>query len=198
MTRAANSVHEAAPDALIFFSGLNFDTYIDPIPLGKTLNGTAGTSTSNKTAKFVPSDFAWEKKIVLELHKYDFEATRSPCSVFKANWYKQGFQAVNETDPATKYLLPVAITEWGFIHNGTYWNQTTYNTCLIQMVEEYKVSWMQWEISGSFYLQTRPNRTPNTIQGQEEFWGLLNYNWDGVRDPVTVENSLKKMIAALG
>jgi hypothetical protein len=198
MTRAANSVHEAAPDALIFFSGLNFDTYIDPIPLGKTLNGTAGTSTSNKTAKFVPSDFAWEKKIVLELHKYDFEATRSPCSVFKANWYKQGFQAVNETDPATKYLLPVAITEWGFIHNGTYWNQTMYNTCLIQMVEEYKVSWMQWEISGSFYLQTRPNRTPNTIQGQEEFWGLLNYNWDGVRDPVTVENSLKKMIAALG
>lgn len=65
------------------------------------------------------------------------------------------------------------------------------------MVHEYKVSWMQWEISGSFYLQTRPNRTPNTIQGQEEFWGLLNYNWNGIRDPVTIDNSLKRMIEAL-
>ncbi|KAJ4359451.1 uncharacterized protein N0V89_000004 [Didymosphaeria variabile] len=197
MTAAADAVHEAAPDALIFFSGLSYDTYIDPIPLGKTLNGTAGTATANKTATFVPSNFAWEDKIVLELHKYDFEVTQNSCPTFKANWYKQGFQAVNASDPATQYLFPVAITEWGFIQNGTYWNQTTYNKCLIEMVEDYRVSWMQWEISGSFYLQTRPNRTPNTIQGPEEFWGLLNYKWDAVRDPVTVENSLDKMIAAL-
>jgi endoglucanase len=197
MTAAADAVHEAAPDVLIFFSGLSYDTLIDPIPLGKTLNGTAGTATANKTAKFVPSDFVWGDKIVLELHKYDFEATQNPCPTFKSDWYKQGFQAVNASDPATEYLFPVAITEWGFIQNGTYWNQTTYNKCLIEMVEDYQVSWMQWEISGSFYLQTRPDRTPKTLQGPEEFWGLLNYNWDGVRDPVTVENSLNEMIAAL-
>ncbi|KAL5444617.1 hypothetical protein PMIN06_008357 [Paraphaeosphaeria minitans] len=171
MTAAANEVHKMAPDVLIFFSGLSYDTIIDPIPLGKTLKGTAGTATENKTAKFIPSDFAWENKVVLELHKYDFEATQNPCPTFKANWYKQGFQAVNASDPTTKYLFPVAITEWGFIPNGTYWNQTTYNKCLIEMVEDYQVSWMQWEISGSFYLQTRPNRTPNTLQGLEEFWG---------------------------
>jgi endoglucanase len=187
MTAAANAVHAAAPDVLIFFSGLSYDTFIDPIPLGKTLNGTAGTATAKKTAKFVPGNF----------HKYDFEATKNPCPTFKSNWYKQGFQAVNASDPATKYLFPVAITEWGFIQNGTYWNQTTYNKCLIEMVKDYQVSWMQWEISGSFYLQTRPNRTPNTLQGPEEFWGLLNYNWNGVRDPVTIKNSLDKMIAAL-
>ncbi|KAF1957223.1 glycoside hydrolase [Byssothecium circinans] len=197
MTAAANAVHEAAPDALIFFSGLSYDTYIDPIPLGKTLKGTDGTSTANKTAVFVPSDFPWSNKIVLEIHKYDFEATQNPCPTFKANWYKKGFQAVNASDPATKYLFPMIISEWGFIHNGTYWNQTTYNTCLIEMVRDYQIGWMQWEISGSFYLQTRPGRVPETIQGLEEFWGLLNYTWDGVRSPVTVENSLSKMIAAL-
>jgi hypothetical protein len=60
MTAAADAVHEADPDALLFFSGLSYDTYIDPIPLGKTLNGTAGKSTANKTAKFVPDKFAWK------------------------------------------------------------------------------------------------------------------------------------------
>ncbi|CAI6332908.1 unnamed protein product [Periconia digitata] len=197
MTAAADAVHDAAPDALIVFSGLSYDTYIDPIPLGKSLNGTAGTATANKTALFVPSEFAWAEKIVLEIHKYDFEATQKSCSVFKADWYKQGFQAVNASDPATKYTFPMVISEWGFIQNGTYWNQTTYNTCLIEMVRDYQVGWMHWELSGSFYLQTRPGRVPSTIQGLEEFWGLLNYTWDGLRDPVTLENSLNKLIAAL-
>lgn len=197
MTAAADAVHKAAPDALIFFSGLSYDTYIDAIPLGKTLNGTSGTTTANKTAKFVPSDFPYENKIVLEIHKYDFEATQDPCPKFKDAWYKKGFQAVNPSDDATEYLFPMVISEFGFIQNGTYWNQTTYNKCLIEMVEDWKVGWMQWELSGSFYLQTRPGRTPTTIQGLEEAWGLLNYNWSAVRSPVTVENSLDKLITAL-
>ncbi|KAF2874278.1 glycoside hydrolase superfamily [Massariosphaeria phaeospora] len=197
MTAAADAVHEADPEALIFFSGLSYDTYIDPIPLGKTLNGTKGTLTTGKTAVFVPENFAWKDKIVLEIHKYDFEATQDDCKSFKSKWYQKGFQALDASNPATKYLFPMVLSEWGFIHNGTYWNQTTYNKCVIEMVQEWQFSWMQWELSGSFYLQTRPNRTPQTLQGPEEFWGLLNYNWSDVRDPVTVENSLDKMIAAL-
>jgi hypothetical protein len=91
----------------------------------------------------------------------------------------------------------MVISEWGFIRNGTYFKQTTYNNCTIEMVKDWQVSWMHWELSGSFYLQTRPGRTPRTIQGLEEFWGLLNYDWSDVRSPVTEENSLFKMIAAL-
>ncbi|KAF1939433.1 glycoside hydrolase [Clathrospora elynae] len=197
MTAAADAVHEANPDALIFFSGLSYDTYIDPIPLGKTLNGTAGKSTANKTANFVPSDFSWKDKIVLEIHKYDFEATQDDCATFKSNWYQKGFQSVNPNDKATKYLFPMVISEWGFIQNGTYWNQTTYAKCLVEMVKEYQVSWQHWEMSGSFYLQTRPNRTPNTLVGLDEAWGLLNYDWSSIRSPITLENSLYKMIDAL-
>ncbi|KAF2853090.1 glycoside hydrolase family 5 protein [Plenodomus tracheiphilus IPT5] len=197
MTAAAEAVHKADPDSLIFFSGLSYDTYINPIPLGQTLNGTSGTSTANKTARFVPDTFDFKDKIVLELHKYDFQATQDNCTTFKSKWYKQGFQSVNPNDPSTKYLFPMVISEWGFIQNGTYWNQTTYAKCLVEMVKEYQVSWMQWELSGSFYLQTRPGRTPATIQGLDEAWGLLNYDWTAVRSPITVENSLAKMIAAL-
>ncbi|KAF2732122.1 glycoside hydrolase [Polyplosphaeria fusca] len=197
MTSAANAVHKADPNALIFFSGLSFDTYIDPIPLGKILNGTDGTSTAGKTAVFDPNDFPFKDKIVLEIHKYDFEATQDDCETFKAKWYEKGFQALDESNPETKHLFPMVLSEWGFIQNGTYWNQTTYNKCLIEMVENWKFGWMQWELSGSFYLQTRPGRAPATIQGLEEFWGLVDYNWSAVRSPVTVENSLEKLIAAL-
>ncbi|CAO2655748.1 Nn.00g045510.m01.CDS01 [Neocucurbitaria sp. VM-36] len=197
MTSAADAVHKADPDALIFFSGLSYDTYIDPIPLGKTLNGTDGKASAGKTAKFEPNKFAYKDKIVLEIHKYDFEATQDNCTAFKSKWYQKGFQAVNPEDPSTKYTFPMVISEWGFIQNGTYWNQTTYAKCLIEMVKEYQVSWQHWEISGSFYLQTRPGRTPKTIQGLEEAWGLLNYNWDAIRSPITLENSLYKMRDAL-
>ena len=198
MTEAADAVYKADPDGLIFFSGLSYDTYIDPIPLGKTLNGTDGRPSTNKTAVFKPEDFAFKDKIVLEIHKYDFEATQDDCETFKSNWYKKGFQSVNPDDPSTKYLFPMVISEWGFIQNGTYWNQTTYAKCLIEMVDQYKVSWMHWELSGSFYLQTRPGRQPQeTIQGLEEFWGLLDYNWSNIRSQITLENSLYKMIGAL-
>jgi hypothetical protein len=197
MTAAADAVHEANPNALIFFSGLSYDTYIDPIPLGKTLNGTTGTASEGKTAVFVPDDFAFKNKIVLEIHKYDFEATQDDCPTFKSKWYEKGFQAVDASNPATKYLFPMVISEWGFIRNDTYFTLTTYNNCTIEMVEDWQVSWMHWELSGSFYLQTRPGRTPKTIQGLEEFWGLLNYNWTDVRSPATEENSLYPMIAAL-
>lgn len=198
MTDAANAVHKADPDALIFFSGLSYDTYIDPIPLGKTLNGTKGTSTEGKTAKFIPEKFAYKDKIVLEIHKYDFEATQDDCATFKSKWYQKGFQALDASNPQTKYLFPMVLSEWGFIQNGTYFKQTTYNNCTIEMVEDWQFSWMQWELSGSFYLQYRPGRTPlETIVGGDEAWGLLNYDWSAVRSPVTVENSLQKMIDAL-
>lgn len=194
MTAAASAVHEADPNALIFFSGLSYDTYIDPIPLGKTLNGTAGKSTAGKTAKFVPDEFAYKNKIVLEIHKYDFEGTQDNCEAFTSKWYQKGFQSVNPDDPATKYLFPMVISEWGFIQNGVYWNQTTYAKCLIEMVNKYQVSWQHWVVAGSYYLRTRSGQS---VQEMDEAWGLLNHDWTDVRSPITVENSLAKMIDAL-
>lgn len=120
MTAAADAVHKSSPKALIFFSGLSYDTYIDPIPLGKTLSGTKGKKSAGKTAVFVPDNFAWKNKIVLEIHKYDFEATQDNCETFKSKWYSKGFQSVDPKNPNTKYLFPMVISEWGFIRVRKY------------------------------------------------------------------------------
>ena len=114
MTAAASAVHAVNPELLKFFSGMSFDTYIDAIPLGKSLNGTNGTSTAGKTAIFDPSDFGWEDKAVLEIHKYDFEATKDNCSTFKSKWYEQGFQALDVSNSETKFFFPMVLSEWGF------------------------------------------------------------------------------------
>ena len=171
MTAAAKAVHKAAPEALIFFSGFDYDSKIQPIPLGQTLNGTANSTTAGKSAIFRPSDFTFKDKIVLEIHKYDFEHTNATCADFTNNWYRLGFQSLNAADPATKYLFPMVISEWGFIQDGLYWNQTSYNKCLIEMVKKWKVSWMQWDLAGSYIIRTRNGAS---TQDDDEAWVSLD------------------------
>lgn len=190
MTEAASVVHSVAPDALIYFSGLNFDVTISPIPLGLPLNGTTGTSTEGKVAYFNPSDLPFSNKIVLELHKYDFEHTQASCKNFEASLYDAGYSAIDIANPAVKYHLPMMFTEWGLIQDGLYWNTTTYNQCLIEFFEKWKPSgWMQWELAGSFYVQTRAAR----VQDAEEAWGLVNHNWTAFRSKFTIKNSLEAL-----
>jgi endoglucanase len=194
MTAAAAAVHSSAPGVLLFFGGIDFDTTISAIPLGQPLTGTNGTSTEGKTAYFNPSHFPYANRIVLELHKYDFEHTQATCEDFAASLYGAGYSTLNTTDPAVKYHLPVMLTEWGFAQDGVYYNSTTYNTCLIQFMEKWKPSgWIQWELSGSFYVQTRAA----TLQDVDEGWGLLNHNWTAIRSPVTIQNSLDAMRKAI-
>lgn len=198
MTAAASVVHAAAPKALIFFSGFNYDENLIPVVEGEVLNGTAGTSTAGKSATFNPGDFAWKDKMVLELHKYDFENTQAACDAFAETLYVEGYNTLNATDPAVVYHLPMILTEWGFIQNGTYWNQTTFNPCLIKFMQNLKdrgvaSGWIQWELSGSFYIKTSDGVS---IQDLDEAWGLLNHNWTAIRSPITVANSLQKMIDA--
>lgn len=205
MTAAADAVHKAAPEALIFFSGLDFDTVIDPVPLGLTLNGTVGTSTEGKTTQFNPADFQYSDKIVLEIHKYDNEETQDPCPVFIEKWYEKGFQALNEADERTMYFFPVILSEWGFLQDGEYWNKTTYNRCTIEMVQKYKFGWMQWALGGSYYIR-------QGIQNYDETWGrylhysmhtqlisagLLTRDWSQLRSEYSVQNSLELMVKAL-
>jgi endoglucanase len=194
MTTAASVVHAAAPDALIFFSGFNYDVDMIPVVKGLPLNGTTGTATAGMSTVFKPSDFPYEKKIVLELHKYDFEHTQAACDAFGDTLYNAGYNTLNTTDPAVVNHLPMILTEWGFTQNGTYWNDTSYNRCLIEFMQKWKPSgWIQWELSGSFYIKTSNGVS---VQDLDEAWGLLNHNWTAVRSPITIAESLEKMIEA--
>lgn len=190
MTTAAAAVHSAAPDALIFFSGLNYDTDISAIPLGLPLKGTKGTSTADKVAYFEPSSFPYADKIVIEVHKYDFEETQESCASFESTLLDAGYVSIDKTNAAVKYRLPVVLSEWGFNHDGNYWNTTTYNECLIQFMSKYKPSgWMQWDLSGSYMLR-------EGVQDIDESWGLLSHDWSSVRNQETIEYSLSPMIKA--
>lgn len=196
MTAAADAVHAVAPEALITFSGLNYDVTLSPVIQGQLLNGTTGTSTAGKSALFTPSSYPYANKLVFELHKYDFENTQASCSAFGASLYNNGYKTLNESDTSAKLHYPMLLSEWGFIQNGTYWNQTTYNKCLIEFMGKYKPSgWMQWELAGSFYRKTS-YATGVQVQDLDEAWGLLDHEWKETRSPVTVENSLQKMIDA--
>ncbi|KAI5291510.1 hypothetical protein KEM52_000144, partial [Ascosphaera acerosa] len=194
MTAAADAVHSATSKPLIFFSGLNFDTYIQAIPLNQTLKGTAGTSTEGKTAHFDPSAFPYHDKIVLEVHRYDHGQSQEDCSSWVPGLYSQGFQALNASDPDTKYVFPVLMTEWGFAQDGKYYKQTTYNKCMIEFVKKYKIGWLQWVLAGSYYIKTTDSST--AVIDSDEGWGLLNHDWSGTRSQVTVDNSITKMIEA--
>ena len=58
---AAGIVNAANPEILIFLSGLNFDTTLQPIPWADDLgNGK----------KFLLTDYKYADKLVLEMHNY--------------------------------------------------------------------------------------------------------------------------------
>lgn len=195
MTAAASAVHIAAPEALIFFSGFNYDTNLAPVVQGLPLTGTLGTSTENLTASFIPSSYPYRNKIILELHKYDFEHTQLSCGSFGNQLLNAGYNTLDISSTSkAKLHLPVVLSEWGFIQNGTYWNQTTYSKCLVEFMGNWKPSgWMQWELGGSFYVQTRDGKGTRDL---DEAWGLLNHWWNGTRDSITVKESLGRMIEA--
>lgn len=95
MTTAAKRVNAANPDALIFLSGLNYDTTLAPIPTASDLgNGV----------RFRLSDFSFANKLVLELHNYDTGATS--CSALSGALWNAGFKAQNSSDPSIVTRCP--------------------------------------------------------------------------------------------
>ncbi|RDL38898.1 Uncharacterized protein BP5553_03238 [Venustampulla echinocandica] len=185
MTATASAVHTAAPDALIFFSGFDYDTTISPIPLGSALTGSGG-----KTATFNPTSFPYSNKIVLELHRYDNDDKAESCAQLESNLMNAGYSSIDPSNSKVKYHFPMVLTEWGMAQDGKYFSTTTYNKCLIEFMQKWKPSgWVQWDLCGSYYIRSG-------AQDTDESWGLLSHDWSKVRNQVTVDNSLSKMVKA--
>jgi hypothetical protein len=99
---AAKVINSANNVVLIFFSGLNYDNDMSPIP-------TAGNVGNN--THFHKSDFTFSNKLVLELHNYDTGATS--CSSLESSLYSAGFDALDTSNPDIVNVMPVVMTEWG-------------------------------------------------------------------------------------
>ncbi|PIA93602.1 hypothetical protein CB0940_04214 [Cercospora beticola] len=178
----ADAVNAANPDALIFYSGLNFDTDLR--------NVTAGLPLTDDGKAFIIEDFSYADKIVFELHNYNNNLGDSNCANF--NLYSQGYNAMDTSSTTTaKNIAPVVLTEFGFEQTDT-----EYQRPYAQCIKEYLTGlpggpggWIQWAVGGSYYIRTG-------TQDFEETWGLLSHDWSDWRSQVTVENYFEPFVQA--
>jgi Cellulase (glycosyl hydrolase family 5) len=151
---AAKVINSANNVVLIFFSGLNYDNDMSPIP-------TAGNVGNN--THFHKSDFTFSNKLVLELHNYDTGATS--CSSLESSLYSAGFDALDTSNPDIVNVMPVVMTEWGHLQNSSMW-QSIYSQCLNRYLPKQKAGWMMWVVTGSYYIRSG-------TQDGDESWGEL-------------------------
>ena len=189
MIAAAEEVHAANPDALILFSGLDYDHELNPITAGQPLS-------SSDDRVFKLSDFKYANKIVFELHTYDNWMTN--CTFFQSTLYARGFNAL-DTSPETTAVVhaPVLFTEFGFAQNGSDY-QGVYAQCLKEFVTgenrlaeaariEGGIGWLQWTIGGSYYIR-------QGIQDFDDWWAILNHDWSDWRNEEVINNYQRPMV----
>ncbi|PWY76068.1 cellulase family protein [Aspergillus sclerotioniger CBS 115572] len=177
MVENAKQVHEVNSDLLLFFSGLNYDTTLSPIPTASNL----GNDTY-----FKKSDFTFSDKIVLELHNYDSSATS--CSSLSSSLLTDGFNALETDDSSIVNVLPVVMTEFGYEQDNTTYTEV-YPSCLRKWLPSVHAGWMIWVLSGSYYIR-------QGIQDYDETWGLLDHTWSDWRSSEAIENGIIPMVEA--
>jgi hypothetical protein len=144
MRKAADTVHKENPNAVIFLSGLGFDTDFSIVTSGK----------------FKKDEWP-QRKTALELHRYDNKkSSLKDCNGFASGLDRSGWGAMKlESSKA----MPVVMTEFGFAQDGKDY-QSPYAQCLKTYFEQNKAGWMYWVLSGSYYIRSGK-------QDSDEEWG---------------------------
>ncbi|KAI1850386.1 hypothetical protein JX266_004244 [Neoarthrinium moseri] len=177
--QGADAIHSANSDVLIFLSGLDSDTTLQPVVENTAL--TPGSST------FQRADFnGYGDKLVLELHNYanilgGSEATN--CTALQGDLSDDGFKAL-ATDAPNQF--PVVMTEYGFEQDSTT-PQDAFASCIEEYLADQQAGWMIWALSGSYYIR-------EGTQDGDEPWGLLTHDWSDWRSPEYVEGKLTPLV----
>ncbi|KLU90982.1 cellulase [Magnaporthiopsis poae ATCC 64411] len=182
------AIRKENPDALVFLSGLESDTNLQPVVRGDAL--------FPGSARFSVADFpggGGENKIALELHSYSNVINKyqaDNCTALRAALRDGGFEALlsNSTTDVVKNRLPVLLTEFGWPQQDeTEWD-AAYATCLRGFMRETGAGWTIWVLAGSYY-------TREGTQDGDEPWGLLNHDWSDWRAPrARVEADLMPLV----
>ncbi|KAH8705464.1 glycoside hydrolase superfamily [Talaromyces proteolyticus] len=175
MIGAASVVNSANSDALIFLGGIDYDTTLSPIPTGNDLGDGR---------EFHLSDFNFSNKLVLEIHNYDSSTTS--CDSLSESLLTDGFDALETSNSSIVNVMPVVMTEFGFLQDDTTW-QGVYASCLRTWLPLVKAGWITWVLAGSYYIR-------EGIQDADETWGLLNHAWTDWRSQDAVENGMAVMV----
>ncbi|KAM5385729.1 hypothetical protein ACJZ2D_000928 [Fusarium nematophilum] len=192
MTEAGSIVHAADPDALVIYSGLNYDHELNPI--------TAGLPLSDEDPRgFRLDHFKYADKIVFELHSYDNWMYN--CTFFQSELYNRGFNALDVSAQTTALnIAPVILTEFGFAQNGTDYLDV-YAQCLKNFVTgdnrigaaariKSPIGWLQWTIGGSYYMR-------QGIPDFDDWWALLNHDWSDWRNHTVLNEYQIPMVEAV-
>ncbi|KAM0721311.1 hypothetical protein Q7P37_003599 [Cladosporium fusiforme] len=174
---AAEAVHGNNSDALIFFSGLGYDTDNSYFIQNQTWNGVT----------FTPSSYPFREKIVYEIHNYQNGA--SSCDEIEPGLYNKAYCAMNLSDTACPNHAPTVLTEFGFDQTDGSFDEP-YAKCIHSVVTKQPGGpggWMQWVLAGSYYIRSG-------IQDYEETWGLLSHDWSGWRNQTVIDGFLKPLI----
>jgi hypothetical protein len=173
------AISSANADVLIFLSGLESDTTLEPL--------TNETALRPGSGRF-ELDESTVNKIVLELHNYD-NINKGPglnnCTALEEELLSDGFQAL-QSDAPNKF--PVVMTEFGFVQDDTTW-QGTFASCIEEFLADQQAGWMIWSLGGSYYIR-------EGVQDYDESWGLLSHDWSSWRSPGYINGSFATLVDA--
>ncbi|KAI9148209.1 Glycosyl hydrolase 5 family protein [Paramyrothecium foliicola] len=176
MRLGSDAVHKANEDLIIVFGGIEYGHVITPVfRLDPLTPGVEKFERSNLVGY-------GKDKVVLEFHNYDHQTV--DAEVLRRTLYNDGFQGMNETDPQTKEVYPVMLTEFGHHMSGAdYERARIFDELLTEYLPKLQAMWFHWVIVGEYYAR-------RGAQADEEQWGLLNRNWTAWRNPNFIKDHL--------
>lgn len=208
MTQGADAIHEANPDILILWSGMQYGQDVSALTSGKNIltapcyKCTAIRDAARREPEYFNlDDHPWANKVVYEVHLYHMseDVDTGTCPIIQANLFRNGFNALgidapaacNSTNDCPKAIrqTPVILSEFGTAQDQTLYNATLQN-CLREYTIDNGISWMVWSIAGSY-------RIRSGVQGFPDTWGLTNYDWTGWNFADGIENFWKPWVRAM-
>ncbi|KAL7160004.1 hypothetical protein ABFS83_01G065600 [Erythranthe nasuta] len=164
MAAGAQTVHTQNPDVLVIVSGLSYDSDLSFLKQQDLQSGISN-------------------KIVYEAHWYTFGTgpdkwdarTNQLCADFTKNAQDKYFFVTTKENS-----YPLFLSEFGIDQRGTNEADNRYISCLLAAVAEIDIDWSIWAIQGSYIL-----REGNA--DVEETYGVMNFNWDGPKNPAFVD-----------
>ncbi|KAI8933734.1 hypothetical protein NX059_009450 [Plenodomus lindquistii] len=208
MTQGADAIHEANPDLLILWSGMQYGQDLSALTSGKNIltapcyKCTAIRDAARREPEYFNlDDHPWANKIVYEVHLYSMseDIDTGTCPIIQANLFRNGFNAMGIDAPAACNITndcpkavretPVILSEFGSAQDETLYNATLQN-CLREYTIDNGISWMMWSVAGSY-------RIRSGVQGFPDTWGLTNYDWTGWNYADGIENFWKPWVRAM-
>lgn len=172
MSAGCDAIHEANPDLLITWSGMQYDQDLSALTTRKNiLTAPCYKCTAIRDAQrrdpvyFDLDSYPWADKLVWELHLYSSseDVDTGTCEIIEAGLYRNGFNALgidpppacnitNDCPPAQR-IAPVILSEFGHAQDPSMYN-VTLQSCLKEYTKKHGVSWAMWSLAGSYRIRS--------------------------------------------